>query len=175
MTGTTVHIPTLTTERLTLRAPRMSDFEDFAAMVQSSRARYMKERLTRDEAWGWFCSDVAHWSLFGFGALTIEHTGTGTPLGQVGIGRGIRFPETELGWLLYDGHEGRGYATEAARALRAWGYANCGIPTLVSYIDRDNAASIRVAERLGAVPDDDADRPEPEDVVYRHPAREVAA
>jgi RimJ/RimL family protein N-acetyltransferase len=74
--------------------------------------------------------------------------------------------------MLYDGHEGQGYATEAARALRDWAFDEAGLPTLVSYMDRENHASAAVARRLGAVPDPEAARqPGPEndgDLVFRH-------
>lgn len=72
------------------------------------------------------------------------------------------------GWLLYAGHEGHGYATEAARALRDWATRKLKLSSLVSYVALGNATSIAVAERLGAVRDTLADRPDPNDLVYRH-------
>lgn len=118
-------------------------------------------------AWGHFCHDAAGWALFGAGALMVERSADGETLGQVGISNGPRFPEAELGWLVYDGHEGQGYATEAAAALRDWAFAD-GWPTLVSYVDPGNAGSIRVAGRLGAVSDPDAVPQDRGDLVFRH-------
>jgi RimJ/RimL family protein N-acetyltransferase len=162
-------IPTLTTPRLTLRPHRMAEFDAYAAMLATDRARYLDGVKTRAEAWAWFTADVAHWPLFGYGSLVVDLTETGATLGHVGLGRGIDFPETELGWLLFEGHEGRGYATEAARALRDWGLAHAGLTSLVSYIDPDNLPSRRLAERLGAVVDPDAARPNNDPcLVYRH-------
>lgn len=89
-------------------------------------------------------------------------------VGQVGINHGPLFPERELGWLLYEGHEGQGYATEAARALRDWAFGAGGLETLVSYFDAGNHRSIAVAERLGGRPDPDAPRQDPDDIVYRY-------
>jgi RimJ/RimL family protein N-acetyltransferase len=80
-------------------------------------------------------------------------------------------PEKELGWLLYDGYEGRGYVTEAAAAMRDWAFAELGIESLVSYMHPENARSAAVAERLGALRDDAAPRQDPEDIVYRHRRR----
>ena len=82
----------------------------------------------------------------------------------------VRCSRKELGWLLYDGYEGQGYATEAAAALRDWAFGTLGLETLVSYCDPDNAASIAVAERLGAVRDPLAARQDPEDMVLRYAA-----
>jgi len=68
------------------------------------------------------------------------------------------------------GHEGRGYATEAALALRDWAFSTLKLPSLVSYIAPGNAASVAVAERLGARLDPAAPRTVPADLVYRHSA-----
>ncbi len=92
----------------------------------------------------------------------------GTVLGQVAINSGPLFPEPELGWLLYPAAEGHGFAAEAACALRHWSQTECRLPTLVSYVDPGNVRSCRLAERLGAVLDGDASRPDPTDLVYRH-------
>jgi RimJ/RimL family protein N-acetyltransferase len=78
------------------------------------------------------------------------------------------FPEKELGWLLYEGFEGKGYATEAARAMRDWAFGPGGLASLVSYFDPENARSMAVAQRLGAVLDPDAPVQDAGDVVYRH-------
>lgn len=124
--------------------------------------------FTLRAAWGMFCADHAQWDFFGLGALMIEDRSSGAVLGQVGINSGPLFPEPELGWLVYPQAEGHGYAFEAAFALRQWARAEGRLPTLVSYVDPDNARSCRLAERLGAVLDAQAQRPDPTDLVYRH-------
>jgi len=53
--------------------------------------------------------------------------------------------ELELGWMLLPAHRGRGYATEAARALRATKDRR-----IISLIRTDNPASESVARRIGA-------------------------
>ncbi len=161
-------IPTIRTERLVLRAPVAADFDAYCSLMMSERAWYMGGPFDRYEAWGLFANDVAQWSLFGHGGLMIDLAGSGETVGQVGINHGPLFPEKELGWLLYDGHEGHGYAMEAARAMRDWAFATLGVPSLVSYCDPDNARSIALAMRLGAVLDGDAARQDPEDLVFRH-------
>ena len=103
-----------------------------------------------------------------FGALMIEDRTTGRALGQVAINGGPLFPEWELGWLLYPAAEGRGLAFEAASTLQNWARETRRLPTLVSYVDPGNHRSRRLAERLGAVQDAAASRPDPADLVYRH-------
>jgi RimJ/RimL family protein N-acetyltransferase len=59
--------------------------------------------------------------------------------------------QPELGWALIRAHWGRGYATEAAAAIRDWAYEFRALDRLVSLISPDNIRSQRVAERLGAI------------------------
>ena len=153
MTGASVHIPTLRTERLTLRAPSLADFEPLAAFYAGPRAAFVGGPLTRERAWRVLAQEAGHWHLRGFGRWTVTETATGTPLGLVGLWHPEGFPERELGWDLFDGHEGRGYATEAARAARDHAYGALGWTTLISLVAEGNDASAAVARRLGAVPD----------------------
>lgn len=57
--------------------------------------------------------------------------------------------EYEIAWMIARSRWGRGYATEAARAIRDHGFARFGFDRMVSIIDARNAASIRVAEKTG--------------------------
>ncbi len=54
--------------------------------------------------------------------------------------------------------------------MRKWAFEELGLKTLVSYIDPKNERSRKLAERMGAVIDPDAERHDPVDLVYRHPA-----
>ncbi|OWV90620.1 acetyltransferase [Rhizobium sp. R635] len=159
---------TIRTGRLVLRMPDIDDFAAYAGMMASPRSAGMGGPFELRAAWGMFCHDIALWQLFGHGALMIDLAETGECVGQVGINHGPLFPEKELGWFVYEGHEGRGYATEAASALRDWAFATLKVSSLVSYIAPGNAASIAVAERLGARLDPAAPRTDPADLVYRH-------
>lgn len=162
-------IPIIETERLILRAPRMDDWPAYAAIMCSERASFMGGPYSQLGAWGWFCHEVGQWALFGQGGLSIEERATGACVGQVGINQGPLFPERELGWMVYADFEGKGFAFEAAAALRDWAFAERGFETLVSYIDPENTRSRALAERLGAVLDGEAPRKDPQDLVYRHP------
>jgi RimJ/RimL family protein N-acetyltransferase len=164
----TVTVPTLSTARLTLRPMVFADFPAYAALMASPRSKGMGGPYNEHAAWGMFCHEIACWQLFGHGGLTVVRTDTGEAVGVVEINGGPLFPEPELGWQLYAGHEGQGFATEAARALRDWAFATLPVASLVSYTDPDNYASQAVARRMGAVIDPDAPRQDPEDLVWRH-------
>ena len=163
-------IPTLRTDRLTLRAPQADDFAPFAALAAADNPGFLGG-LSRKDAAHAFAIEVAGWITHGTGKWTVALTADGTPVGMTGVVRFPHFPEPEIGWMLFPGHRGRGYATEAATAARDWA-REAGIPSLVSYVSPGNAASIAVAERLGATPDPDAPYPDgegPEETaIYRH-------
>lgn len=55
----------------------------------------------------------------------------------------------EIGWVIRPDVAGRGYATEAARALLDAAFRLYGMRRVVARIDADNTASARLAERLG--------------------------
>ncbi|MCR8550840.1 GNAT family N-acetyltransferase [Salipiger sp. P9] len=162
--------PVLHTPRLTLRGHVMADFEQLCDLFESDRARFMGGPLPRKEAWRWLASEVGMWDLIGLGSWGIEDK-DGRFLGQIGLLHPPHYPETEIGWTLLEEAEGKGYATEAARAVLLWAWDQ-GIETLVSYITPGNDRSIALAERLGAVRDPAAalppDETPEETIVYRH-------
>ncbi len=145
-----------------------ADFDFYRALMMSPRAVHMGGPFDLKTAWGMFTNDAAQWQFFGHGCLMIERRADGAVLGQIGINHGPLFPEKELGWLLYDGFEGQGYAIEAAEAMRDWAFDILGLVSLVSYCDPENQRSIALARRLGAVLDPDAIGQDPEDLVFRH-------
>jgi RimJ/RimL family protein N-acetyltransferase len=63
--------------------------------------------------------------------------------------------EVELGYAVRPEHRGRGYATEAARALVEWALAQPGVDRVVAEFEHDNVASKRVLERVGMRPVDE--------------------
>lgn len=60
-----------------------------------------------------------------------------------------RGAQAELGWVLDPGHAGRGYATEAARELLRYCFAELGVRRVTANCFLGNDASVRVMERLG--------------------------
>ncbi len=162
--------PTLTTPRLCLRAHVLSDMDAFWSFNQSARAEYVGTPDTLTGQWYGLSSEVGSWDLMGHGGwgVTLQD---GTLVGQVAITQPPHFPEREIGWILFEGHEGQGYAQEAAATALTWAWTQ-GWNTLVSYIEPRNARSIALARRLGAVLDADAPRPGgdgfEDTLVYRH-------
>lgn len=165
--------PTLTTDRLTLRAHVMTDFAPLYDLFASDRAQFMGGPVAAQEMWYWIASEVGSWQLMGFGSWGVERNSDGAFIGQVGINKPHHFPEVELGWVLLAPFEGHGYAFEAASAARDWYWANADADTLVSYITPGNTRSKTLAQKLGAAQDASAALPtgesRDETTVFRHP------
>lgn len=165
--------PILETERLVLRLPTMDDYAASAAFLATDRTRYMGGVRTPREAWRSFAAMAGHWALRGYGFFTVCRKGEAAGCAAVGPHRPEYYPDVEIGWVIWDeALEGQGIAFEAVTAARDWARAHFGPEqSFVSFIDPANARSIRLAERLGAVPDPDHNHPFGEEpcVTYRHP------
>jgi RimJ/RimL family protein N-acetyltransferase len=57
--------------------------------------------------------------------------------------------ELEVGYALETAHRGRGYATEALRALIDHAFAALGVGRIVAGTGADNAASVALLRRVG--------------------------
>lgn len=55
----------------------------------------------------------------------------------------------ELTYVLHPAHQGKGYATEAVRALICYAFSTLRLHRLTATIFADHTASIKVAERVG--------------------------
>ncbi|MBM2575727.1 GNAT family N-acetyltransferase [Jannaschia sp. Os4] len=168
-------IPTLHTERLILRAPEGRDHAPLAAFYASDRSRFVGGPLTAERAWRKLAEEAGHWILRGYGRWIVERDGTA--VGMVGLWYPDAWPEPEIGWDLFEGHEGQGYATEAGAAARAHAYGALGWTTAISLVAHGNDGSARVAQRLGCTREADiAHEVFGPMQVWRHPApAEVAA
>jgi RimJ/RimL family protein N-acetyltransferase len=143
---------TLETDRLTLRMLRESDFDAYAEICADPEVmRYIGdgEPLARPMAWRNLALMVGHWSLRGYGLWAVEERASGVLLGRVGFWNPEGWPGFELGWLLRRSSWGRGYATEAARTALRFAFTEMQQSRVISLIHPANAASIRVAQRLG--------------------------
>lgn len=168
--------PVLTTERLTLRPLGARDFEPLVEFYASPRSGFVGGPMDRAQVWRHLATEIGHWTLRGYGRFGVEETATGDFVGVVGPWNPEGWPEPEIGWDLMDGHEGKGYATEAARAARDWAYGT-GWRTAISLVAHGNDGSARVAGRLGCVEEGEFDHARLGRLrIFRHPAAsEVSA
>ncbi|MDQ2687537.1 MAG: GNAT family N-acetyltransferase, partial [Armatimonadota bacterium] len=143
----------LETERLTLRVFQPEDIDGFAPIeadpdvmrfyASGPRPREWAERSVR-----YFMETQAE---RGYSPWAVIRKSDGRFLGFCGlIPQTIEFKEeVEVGYKLAHDVWGQGLATEAARAVREWAFANLPVPRLVAIIDPGNTTSLRVAEKNG--------------------------
>jgi [ribosomal protein S5]-alanine N-acetyltransferase len=140
---------TLRTERLVLRPWSVADAE--AVLAYAADPEFSRYNLAvpypyaRSEAEEF----VARVSIPRDGEVDLAVTcDGGAPFG--GVTLSLR-PDArgELGWSIARAEWGRGYATEAATAVRDWGFESLRLEKLLARLDPRNVASRRVAEKLG--------------------------
>jgi RimJ/RimL family protein N-acetyltransferase len=142
------------TDRLLLRHFHIVDGEAMDRVFGDAEVMQYSSGV-RDSAWvgDWLrrCLEN-YYQKWGFGLWAIVEKSSRQTIGFCGLSRfedigGL--PETEIGYRLARPYWGRGLATEAARAVRDYAFEFLGMTRLISIIDARNAASIRVAEKIG--------------------------
>ncbi|SFV30885.1 Protein N-acetyltransferase, RimJ/RimL family [Devosia crocina] len=82
--------------------------------------------------------------------LAVEEVERARLVGEMSlVWRSADARQGEIGWIFHPMHQGRGYATEAARALLALGFEGAGLHRIFARCDARNTSSWRLMERLG--------------------------
>jgi RimJ/RimL family protein N-acetyltransferase len=156
----------LRTQRLWLRRWLPSDRIPFAALNADPRVmEYFAAALSREESDALAARIESHFDRHGFGLWAVEIPTVAPFAGFIGLsiaGFKAHFtPAVEIGWRLAATHWNRGYATEGARAVLAFGFEALGLAEIVSFTTLANHRSRRVMERIGMThdPSDDFDYP----------------
>lgn len=153
-------VPTLETERLTLRAFRLEDAAALHEMHQHEEVMQFSGGLERfanvSSTVDYMAMHLGYWRLYGFGKWALVARDSGQLVGRVGFAPSSAVPDSgtipELGWLLSRQHWGQGYATEAAGAALQYGFDSLKQKRIVSLIEASNKASVAVGQRLGQSP-----------------------
>jgi RimJ/RimL family protein N-acetyltransferase len=107
--------------------------------------------FSREESKFWIERNQRRYREDGFGLWAMELRETGELIGDCGLVV-QEFPdgnEVEVGWHTKRELWGQGFATEAARAVVGYSFAELKLDGLISLIRDANVASRRVAEKLG--------------------------
>jgi RimJ/RimL family protein N-acetyltransferase len=140
------------TDRLILREMRDEDAEPLLAIFSDPIAmEYFGNTFGRERMNAWVQSNADHRAKHGFSLLTVVLKDGGEVIGDCGL------ETTEIDGDLVVGvgfdfvrrHWNNGYATEAASAVLDHGFIDYGFPKISAWIDPENAASQRVAEKIG--------------------------
>ena len=143
----------LKTNRLILRLLTPNDVGNLLLIFEDPVAMQFYPGIkTKEEAMQWIKKAQRNFADKSIGFFACEMKETGEFIGICGI---LFQPnidgqdEYEIAYLFVRNHWGKGLATEAARACRDYGFKTLGLTRLVSLIDPNNHASIRVAEKNG--------------------------
>lgn len=140
---------TIQTDRLLLRQWKENDYDVFLPYFQNEGfTKYLGGNKDEEAAWTMMTNYIGHWHIKGFGYWAVEEKSSGKFVGGCGLWKSPEWPEIELGYWILPPFHGKGYATEAAKSARAFAFETLNLPTLVSYIDSNNYASIKVTEKL---------------------------
>jgi RimJ/RimL family protein N-acetyltransferase len=145
----------LVTDRLLLRRWRLADLDALAELFALPEVWEFPfgRGLTRSESEKWLGRVLEGWEDNGYDMYALELAGTDRLIGFTGLRLAKWFSEidgeVEIGWRLHPDSWGNGYATEAALASLRVGFDELGAERIVAVVEPANAASLRLAERLG--------------------------
>jgi RimJ/RimL family protein N-acetyltransferase len=168
-------MPTVQTNRLTLRRWQPSDREPFARLNSDPAVmEFMPAPLTQQESDLLADRIEAHFHQHKFGLWAAELRSNSAFIGFIGLSI-PRFqapftPCVEIGWRLASDYWGRGLVTEGACAVVYHAFHVLDLSSLVSFTSVANLRSRRVMEKIGMThnPSEDFDHPnQPE----HHPQR----
>jgi RimJ/RimL family protein N-acetyltransferase len=171
--------PRIETERLVLREFRAGDLDAHSATLgDEDIMRHIGGKpLNREDSWRRLLMGVGMWSLSGMGPWAVELKSDGRMVGHCGFFQFHRemtpsiLGEAEMGWIFDRSVHGQGIAFEACEAALDWAEREIGANSYPAIIDLENAASMKLAERLGFVRQDDAQYRGAKIAFYRRPGR----
>lgn len=141
-----------TTERLLVRHFQPSDLNDFAALCADPVVmRFVADGqpLERPLVARWIRVCQEKYATRGYGTSAVFEKATSAFIGYCGV---VRAPGNDFDELIYVYHVatwGKGYATEAGRAMLDYVFAHSTLDRIYTTIHPDNAPSIHVATKLG--------------------------
>lgn len=150
--------PRLETNRLVLRLPGPEDhmlLRDLVADPQVHRFLGPRPQDPTTDMFSRALRAAGSWQLYGYGLFLAFEKDGGAFVGQLGMFRSMRgFGKgmddvVEAGWIVARKHWGKGYAHEAMHAALDWFDRKHGIARIACMIEQDNAASVKLANKLG--------------------------
>jgi RimJ/RimL family protein N-acetyltransferase len=139
-------------DRLTLRPWRVSDAPAVLEAFQCPEIQrwHVRSMDAHDEALAWIAGWPARWAAGTDASWAISRDGEA--IGQTGL-RHLSLPEAQaaLSYWVLPGARGAGTAVRAAHALTTWTFESLGLHRVSLEHSTANAASCRVAAKLGFV------------------------
>ena len=142
----------LETERLFLREMNMNDLHAlYAVLADPEIMRHYPYSFDEHRVREWIGRNMDRYREYGFGLWAVCLKETGEMIGDCGLTLqpidGEMLPE--IGYHIRRDCQRKGYAREAALAVRDWAFRNTDHPAVYSYCKYTNIPSIRTAESIG--------------------------
>src|SRR5215472_4954544 len=141
-------IPVLETERLVLRAPRLEDAKVLATLADDRRIAENTLRIPHPYSLADAQAFITHANAGDDEAVFLISTRSGAIVGACGLAT-LDGETPEIGYWLGVPFWGKGYATEAARAIIDYAFGDLGHEVLLGGARVSNPASRRVLEKCG--------------------------
>lgn len=146
------------TERLLLRHWREEDLVPYAQLNACARVcEFLPSILTEEQSNTSAQNIMRHFETHGFGLYAVEVKHGAGFIGYVGFNipsfEAHFTPCVEIGWRLVHESWGNGYATEAALAIKEYGFSVLDLREIVSFTVPQNIRSRRVMEKIGMTHD----------------------
>ena len=145
--------PVLETPRLWLRLMQPDDLNDLLLIFTDARvmAAFDGTLFDRQLMIRWLQRNLDHQACYGYGLFAVIFKANGALIGDCGLEvmEVDHVRVAELGYDFRSDYWGQGLATEAALAVRDYAFQALDLPELISLIRVENAASRRVAEKIG--------------------------
>jgi len=143
----------LETERLVLRRMTDDDADFILSLVnEPSFMRFIGDKGVRNRADAVQyirTGPVASYERFGFGLYLVELKEGRVPIGMCGLVKRDSLPDVDVGFAFLPAFWSKGYAFEAAVAVKAYGKDVLGISRLVAITNPENESSIKLLEKIG--------------------------
>ena len=142
----------LETERLFLREVNEDDYDAlYSVLADSDIMQHYPYTFDEKRVRGWIAKNIDRYRILGFGLWAVCLKESGEMIGDCGLTmqniNGNVLPE--IGYHIRMDFQRRGYAKEAAKAVRDWVFRNTDYPALYSYCKYTNEPSVRTAESIG--------------------------
>jgi RimJ/RimL family protein N-acetyltransferase len=140
------------TERLIIRRFYKTDLDELWAIMKKPEVMYAwGSGFKKSETRKWLNRQYTRYRKDGYGYFAVTLKEIGRLIGQAGLIKSEVNGENvvEIGYIFDDAVWGQGYGVEASRACVDLAFNQLGIDKLYASIRPDNAASIRLAEKLG--------------------------
>ena len=140
------------TKRLQLREMTENDFETlYKVLADSDIMQHYPYAFDEIRVRGWIDRNIERYRIFGFGLWAVCLKETGEMIGDCGLTMQLINGQIkpEIGYHIRKDQQRKGYAAEAAAAVRDWTFNNTPFQIIYSYMKYTNIPSARTAISYG--------------------------